>query len=381
MKCVYIVSLKYAPGLKKEFVVFGENLRRSGCSVRYVLSRKYQNLEWNCQDMHFLTGSDSVAAVLADTVLVSRIKKSTARLFQQWPPQFVLFYNPHPLNVYISKFTKHNFPNAKLAVYLHEPYKPDKKPYGKVKSAYFYVTELLQSICLEYTDYVILPSLLALRRFRKRHRAYRGQVHLAPILVPDRIPLSNKGRKYFSMVGGVNLATGHQQFARLVKHVATKEVGYPLLLVTSSDLPVYLKQISKKASSVLRLVNQRLITDREIDEAIGTSFAVLRLDEEITQSGVIPVAFMNGTPVIVRNLPGFAQHVKHKYNGYVVSQDCSTTALLEAMDFVKENFPELSANARRSYEETWAEWNWGQYYGWLLDLVRVEACKRVGFQH
>ncbi|MBW2040270.1 MAG: hypothetical protein JRI46_11915 [Deltaproteobacteria bacterium] len=36
----------------------------------------------------------------------------------------------------------------------------------------------------------------------------------------------------------------------------------------------------------------------------------------------------------------------------------------------KYSFLELSQNERRSYEETWVEWNFDKYYSWLLEGLR-----------
>ncbi len=77
---------------------------------------------------------------------------------------------------------------------------------------------------------------------------------------------------------------------------------------------------------------------------------------------------MNGTPVIVRDIPGLRQHVKHRQNGYVVSYNCSPEDILEAMSFVKQNFSQLSENARTSYEITWSDRNWDKYYNWLSEI-------------
>jgi len=44
------------------------------------------------------------------------------------------------------------------------------------------------------------------------------------------------------------------------------------------------------------------------------------------------------------------------------------------MEFVRNNFPGLSKIARESYEEVWAEWNWGKHYGWLIDILKKSAC-------
>jgi hypothetical protein len=36
----------------------------------------------------------------------------------------------------------------------------------------------------------------------------------------------------------------------------------------------------------------------------------------------------------------------------------------------KYSFLKLFQNDRKSYEETWAEWNFDRYYGWLIDIFK-----------
>ena len=126
--------------------------------------------------------------------------------------------------------------------------------------------------------------------------------------------------------------------------------------------------LSKEAQKILKVVNKNLITDSEINKILSESYAVFRLDKEVTQSGVTPVAYANDTPVIVRDIPGLTQHVRHKENGYIVSDACGSEELVNAMNYTKLNFHHMSRTARKSYEETWAEWNWDKYYDWLKNI-------------
>jgi glycosyltransferase involved in cell wall biosynthesis len=369
----YIVSLKYAPGLKKEFVLLGEKLRRRGADVNYVVARPYQHLsDINADRMIYLTDSTNLRALVLETAKYLSSRSGFADIFRSSPPDFVCCYNFHPLNIFILRYLKRTFPKCVTALYIHEPHKPDKRPYGLTKGMYIRVFELLQSISLNYADHVILPSELACELFVSRYRGYSGSVHYAPILVPDKRNSGiSKERKFFTYAGGVHRATGFDTFIDLVNHSASLKAGFEFLAITSSNIDGYLRGLSPEGRGVLTLINKRTITDQEIDEAISASFSVLRLDREITQSGVVPVCFMNATPVIVRDLPGFTQHVKHAHDGYVVTDPCSPAEIMKGMMFVKQHFDELSRHARKSYEEIWAEHNWARYYQWLIDILSL----------
>lgn len=215
-------------------------------------------------------------------------------------------------------------------------------------------------------DHLISPSEYSYQLFKKRYPKFKGENHIAPLLVPDKKNPGNKKRRFFSIVGRAHPGTGHDLFIELVNYTAERSLNYEFVLISSSDISKYLENLSTKGRKRLKVVNKGLIKDSEINDILRESYAVFRLDREVTQSGVIPVAYMNETPVIARDIPGLRQHVKHKYNGYIIPSNCNVTELVEGMDFVRENFSQLSQGARRSYDEIWAEWNFDRYYDWLI---------------
>jgi len=371
-KTAYIISLKFAPGLKKEFLILGENIKSKGINIKYIISEKYSELERSCDDTEYISTRDDIKGILKDTLNFINGKRFMRIFFTLLPPDFVCFYNPHPLNPFVARLIKNSFPKAITVVYLHDPYKPDKSLYGVKKATYIKLVELVQRLTVKYMDYVISPSEYSSYLFRKYYPKFKGKNYIAPLLVPDTRSAINSERRFFSIVGTAHLATGHDTFIELVNYVAKKKLDYKFALISSSNISLFLKKLTDEAKKIIKVINKSLITDSEIDVVIRQSYAVFRLDREVTQSGVIPVAYMNETPVIVRDIAGLKQHVKHKENGYLVPFNSTPEVLIQAMDFVKKNFDELSRNARRSYEETWAEWNFDKYYEWLINLLKTD---------
>lgn len=364
-KTAYIISLKFAPGLKKEFMVLGEHMRKKGLNLKYLISQSYSNIEGNVEGLIHLQVRDGIIGLILDYFDLSLLKK-IFNIFNYNKPSFVLFYNPHPLNPRIAKLIKKRFPYAILSLYLHDPYKPDKSSYGLAKGIYISLAEFIQALTVKYMDYVISPSEYSSQLFHQRYPKFKGQNFIAPLLVPDKRTKENKERKFFSIVGAAHPATGHDTFIELVNYVSNKDLNYEFALISSSNIKKFTKALNEKAKERVKIINKKIIKDSEIDEVIRESYAVFRLDREVTQSGVVPVAYMNETPVIARDIPGLSQHIWHKETGYIVSFNTSSDELIKAMDYVKSNFPELSKNVRQKYEEIWAEWNFDKYYGWLL---------------
>jgi glycosyltransferase involved in cell wall biosynthesis len=368
-KAAYIISLKFAPGLKKEFEVLGENMARKGMTVKYLLSENYKKLEGIQEDVTYVSTQSSVRGMIFDTLKHSG-SREILKMFLSYPPKFICIYNPHTLNPHLAKNLKKHFPNAVGALYLHDPHKPDKKPYGFLKSTYIRMAESVQSLTIKYMDYIISPSEYSSQLFRQRYPKFKGQNYIAPLLIPDKKQKENKSRRFFSIVGGAHLATGHDTFVELVNYVAEQNMDYEFALISSSNIEVFINKLSEKAKKILKVINKKIINDSEINEIIRESYTIFRLDREVTQSGVIPVSYMNETPVIARAIPGLTQHVWHEKTGYIVPFDCSPEDLVKAMDYVRNNFTELSMNARKSYEDIWAEWNFDKYYGWLVEILK-----------
>jgi len=369
-KTAYILSLKYAPGLQKGFMLLGENLRKRHINVIYLLSKEYSDPGSVCENVEYITSSYNYKTMLLDSFSI-RNMEHMAHIFSETPPDLICFYNPHLLNTQIVQFVKDRFPQSTTALYLHEPFVKNKLLYGLVKASFISVAEYFQKSMFEYLDKIILASEYANNVFRNTFPRYAERTVIAPFLVPDYCEVKNTRRRFFSSVGYINPSTGMDTFVELINHVAKNRPDYKFALITSSrNIKKYLFKLARNAINYLYVINKDSISDAEINTVIRESYAVFRLNKVMAQSGVIPISYMNWTPVIVRDIPGLTQHVSHKNNGYVIPYNSDPEAVMEAMGHIIENFDFLSENARKSYLETWSENNWDRYYGWLIDSLK-----------
>lgn len=360
----FVVSFNFSPGLKKEFATIGSVFEEAGYSPTYLLSDSYKHIdiEQRFKDVAYLTSASSIRGMATETAS-PRVWRELQAIIADRTPMHVYLYNPHPLNLVLCKLLRWELGEAvQISLYLHEPYKPDTSAYGLRTRLKFRITDWLQSRVINLIDRVLLPSKVAKERFRGKYPDFEIDDQLVPILLPDRsnrrFPASE--RQFFVKVGMVNRATGHDDFMRLVEASRGTESSGGFALVTSSDLP----NIPHGEESI-EVVAREYISDALIYDYVSRSYAVFKLDRELTQSGVVPVAFMHGTPVIARDIPGLTQHVHHRENGYVVPEDPSIDDLIDAMDAVKANFETFSQSARQDFEETWYRDNWPKYYNWL----------------
>ncbi|OGR43274.1 MAG: hypothetical protein A2X35_08030 [Elusimicrobia bacterium GWA2_61_42] len=369
---VYIVSLKFAPGLKKEFQLIGENIRKHGFDVAYLLADKYAALGEEMPGTVYIKTGKGVFGLMLET-LQNVSFKNIFTLFSVKPPLFLLFYNPHPLNPLLAGKLKREFPDCKSALFLHDPYKQDKRVYGWAKYVFYQITEWIQALTLRKMDIVISPSVYSSHLLKKRFPWYTNLNVIAPLMIPDQVPQTAAPRKYFSIVGTAHNATGHDKFVSLVNYTVRRKKNIGFAIISSSNIHGFIRHVDEAALPYLKIINKKIISDPEISEIVSQSYAVLRLDADITQSGVIPVCYMNSTPVIAPNSPGFTQHIQHGINGYILPTAYSNDDLLKAMEFVRDNFEMLSSNARASYENIWSNKNWDESYAWLIDSLKASS--------
>ena len=373
----YIVSLKYSPGLAQYFRLLGENLARRQWRSEYLISSSYQWLFGGSEtEAHYLTGGVSVRETLNDLGRLRwRIAAPPRRLFNQYPPDLLLFYNSHPANYTLANLAVKANPGGIRAVYLHEPFVPDKSSYGRIRAAYISLNEWLQTRTLRLLNHVVVPSPHARHLFERRYPEYDGEIHLAPLLMTDRRVSEPRPRRYVSLVGNLNQSRGLEEFIALVNYAASHACSWEFKLVTRSSIEHGLRALSTQGRALLTVRNDQHISDAEIAETVAESFAMFLPHKQATQSGNVPVCFMQGTPIIARDIPGLAQHVHHGHNGYLLPVNFTVSDLAEAAQFIRDNFQQLSLNARRDYEDIFDERNWPKYYSWLWPDSQFESVR------
>lgn len=365
----YLVSLRYAPGLAKEFCLLARNLQREHWDVTLVLARAYAWLMEDCEANFEIVYVDVGASLLRDALdFAVRGWDRIGRMFRDRPPGLLLFYNTHPLNVFMVRLAERLRPDSYRVLFCHEPYKPQKRVYGYKGQLRILGAEFINAVTLRWSTDVIVPSRIAAERFKLRYPRFRGRLHECTLLVPDlsKVSKPRPERKYFSYVGRVNRATGFRLFTALVNHVVSNGLDLNFAIITPDSVEgSFPGSVSGAAPNLVHLINRPRISDEDIYQVLGTSLGVLRLDEEITQSGVVPLAYSAGTPVIARGIPGLVQHVRHLDTGYVVPEQPTMEHLVGALQYVRDHFDVLSRGARLFYERSFSEAQWQRYYNWI----------------
>jgi glycosyltransferase involved in cell wall biosynthesis len=375
---VFIVCLKYAPGMWQHLSSFGRNLLDRGYPVRFILAPGFR---WLNEDFGHLTcyplpsmGRASFFKNLLSLFWFPGVYLH--RLFRHYPPAVILLASWHPWNFLLARLVKKLAPDTPVLAWLHEPYKADKRLYGAKRIAIVLV-EWFQGLSLGCLDAAIVHSPRGLRSLELGYPGYRGRKRLIPLQFQDNGFEARAARNYISFLGRAERAKGVDRFFDLVEGLGSEAFNWRFQIVTASNITGYLKKLSPPARARLRVVNSPEISDAVIRQAAARSLAVLALYKETTQSGVIPVALMKGTPIIGTDIEGITDWLRDRETGVIVPPNPSLADIQEAIAYIQSHFAEMSERCRAYYLATFDDRNWEREYGWLLEFLPLSGGRRL----
>jgi glycosyltransferase involved in cell wall biosynthesis len=279
-------------------------------------------------------------------------------------PRAIILASWHPVNAALCMMAR-RIAGTRTAVWLHEPYKEDKAAYG-MKAVVFVAVEMLQSLAMSWIDDVIVHSEMALAAFRRRYpRATQG-VHLIPLKFQD-CPVIETERCMYSFLGRAAKAKGIDMFFEVVEAGAGRIPARHFGIATCDDISCLLEKLSPAARSTLHVVSNPSLPDSNLRRMASASKGVLCLYASSMQSGVVPMAFMCGAPVIVTNVPGLTEAVVDGQTGCILPPNATVDDVLQAIDCVDRDFTMLSNNCRREFLRKYHDNNWSNDYAWLFN--------------
>jgi glycosyltransferase involved in cell wall biosynthesis len=364
----YIICLKYVPAMWQHMSSFVCKLIERGYLPRLLISHDFNWMNEEYGDLtHYNYSNQSSMPFNKITSYIKFKKPFYSQIFQNYPPRAVLFVSWHTLNLPLIRLIKHSYPDAKIILWLHEPYKDHKLLYGP-KAIIIWLIELLQTLTLRYTDVVVLHSLRALKLFNKRYPKFSGLKQMAPLQFQDHGSDIPKERRYITFLGRADRAKGIALFFALVEKLGEDNTNFHFQIATPSNIQFFLDKLSPKVRQKLQVINKEKLSDADLRQAAACSIVVLALYKETMQSGVIPIALMKGTPVIGSNIEGITEWIENKKTGIIVSTNPSVHEIKEAISFVQNNFSEMSNYSRQAYLHIFDDKNWERRYGWLDKL-------------
>ncbi len=363
MKRFLIISLKYSPGLFKEIKLLESSLFQHG-TTHFLLSNYYIFPANTSKTVSYLTKGSSTKEMIIDFLLlpfkffrhIKTIEKNNS----------AIIYNPHPANFLIQLLLK--IYSTKTYVVLHEPFKNkmERKNFGTIMAIYFQIVNIFQKISIKLSDGIITMSPYGSELFK----GTIGKNYIKPIICSNLLfnneeTIEKHSRKWISLIGQMNNNKGIIEFINLINYCLKNGIyDHHFVIITSSPIQNYTKNLDEGYSKILKIVNKVNITDDEITAVIRNSKAVCILHQSGTQSGVLPQAAKYGIPIIIRDIPAFTQYFEN--NGIKLPFSFSNEDFLKAIDSVNKNFQEFSQSNNLVFKKYFSVDNFDKLYKAIL---------------
>lgn len=355
---IYVGSLKYSPVYKSHCCAFGEACEDEGYIVKYLFSHEYKWMLPNeiKTKTIFVGNSKDIPALLIDTLNINNLKILKKNISRD-KPTHIYMHNYHLLNHYISKLGKKQ--GYTFIYHMHEPYVKNKSDYGGFARYWLYLNEVMVEKLLLDTDVAIVSSKEASKLFDLRYPWFQGKKKEIPLIYEDlgKEIAPKEQRKYITFVGPTMPSKGADIFLKIIDYSAKHDLGYDFLLLSRTK--VNNSSFHNKANLTVFCRNR--ISDEDYGEIIRKSLIVLVPYKRITQSSVLLVSYMYGTPVVSSNVGGLPEFVKHEETGFLVDKDAPVEKWIEGINYTSANFARMSVNCRNYFVEAFSGKNWKKY--------------------
>jgi len=339
---VAICSLRFSPGHLSHIVAYAKLFREVSSEIILWLHQDYSKLFSNNQ--------------FSVSWYPMEYPENVETLF--------FLYNASTKNHLVAR--EYKFNGTKIIYVYHEPWagfseylKEGFKQTLKASIAHHFSTKTLK-----LADLVIVPSNYALRLYKRTDMRYNENVVSIPLLLDDELDkeIDPKKKVHFSYIGHAVKGHAFYQYISIIKKLSKLDKNFKFQIATRTNIGSLLSSDSvlKKLVSQGRLVvkHGRPLTNAEINEAYETSLCVWNIYRRSTQSGVLPKAFMFGTPVIASNIGSFPEYVKSGENGFLVNEKVDAENIAEKLEYIDANIEHMALNCRNTFLQTffWKRW-------------------------
>lgn len=298
---------------------------------------------------------------------------------------FLNDYNSSNLLVFIITPSKANYKTAckckrkKInSIYIfHEPYSSFGQYYKKWGSS---IKNVLKAVGLSFYNGkpliskisgLILPSenALAIYRSNYKNKKYLNKKMLCVPLMFDKRETSFEKRKYISFIGNVDVI---KNFSLFVDYISHSSLNISFLIATNRPIgKETLEKIENSGKHVVVISGNKL-SKKEIELFYQQSYAVWLFYKDSTQSGVLPMCYKNGTPVLSSDIPGLSQNIINKKTGFIF-KEYNTTVFDDCFFSIVNSFDTFQKNVFNYYDETFVYLNYKEdVNNYFMSFFRVQ---------
>ncbi|MBD2268998.1 glycosyltransferase family 4 protein [Anabaena sp. FACHB-1391] len=280
----------------------------------YVLTDKEYAKGVNDPKIFGISESGSHIRMALDVFNIFKMIKIMAIIARE-KKVFIYFISAHPLNAMTAFAVRiiNLLPDMELRLVSHIH---DVTPHANTKNGFF--IDAFQTTQVNLSDHITVYGDY-LKSSAKRHFSLPDSKIFSYLhgvnrtISRDNLPQSKVGKKFVSLIGRIDKYKGIDIFLDIIATLEDK-IDCEFLLAGYGDLSPYTEKIKKLKR--LNVVNQ-FLSDDEMDEMLLSSHVLVLPYIDASQSGMIPVAYYNACPVIVSDVGGLPEMVKHGETGFI----------------------------------------------------------------
>ena len=324
-KNVLFFGSTYRPGhqelLESYFLILSEEF-----NISFFLDDEYY------RNSGFFSGKNCFPA---QSIMVEPIRDS-----------IILIVSPGKLNLRVSSHLKKHL---NTIVYIfHEPYSSFLQYYfkwgGGLKNLIkaWGLTVFNGKPLVRKIDLAILPSQRAYSLFRRNFGLSKPAIMIPLMYGLPRTEPSSMNRSFFAYIGNADKSKNFDLFVEYI--LSTKNNPLRFLIATSTSLSdSLLNKLRNNLGEKLVVVQGHRMSTEEIEMHYRSAAVLWMFYKDSTQSGVLPISYKCGTPVLASRVEGITQNVIDNHTGRILGRfsveeiDRNVNQITENQNFYCQN--------------------------------------------
>lgn len=253
----------------------------------------------------------------------------------------------------------HIFHKSKIFYVFHEPFDSitnyRKGGFSYFRILKFYLIDLINIIVVRFSHVIILPSNKSYEIYSKRYKNFNSNYHLMPLLFDDEADseeLETAEKKYISYIGTIAEDHAFNKYINFLISVMDDVdfENFKFLIATKSNIDKhnYSKIEKYIKNGKVKLIEGKPLSNKEINTCYLKSIVVWNAYDRSNQSGVLPKAFMFGTPVIV-TINNTSEFLVNNKNGMIITDNTNQDEIKSAILNITENINSFKKYSRESF--------------------------------
>lgn len=289
-----------------------------------------------------------------------RIFNNIAQLSKLRKIDLAVFWFPSLKNIVDMIFLRFCY-GTKVVYVFHEPLESASTylaaGFGLFRTIRILLVGQVNYLLVLLSNKIILPSLKAYSTFEANYSSINKKYKLIPLLFDDEAEHINTvtERTFISYIGTIAEDHAFDEYVKFVIHAINNNwfPQYTFLIATKSVVPIAQRSVlSDFVSSGKVVIHEgKPMSNGEINSHYNTSIVVWNAYRRSMQSGVLPKAYMFGTPLIVSSCNS-SEFFDDRQHGVIVSDKYDVDELKAAVDDIIVNFEKYSSRCRAKFLST-----------------------------